>query len=335
MMRTLRFLPCSLLFLPAAAVPVQVGLLPAKIVPEQVATIPMEAGVISNLADAALHHERGEVIARLNEERTEQEREELELKLAREAVTHKDELRKLEAQRAKVVFYLGLSESERRYATDIKLEDAAPTKASLADIDERIGLLKRELESAPRIRRNEFERAHARNTVKMPFSGRLQYHFTLPAESGGSFEYTPAPGQPFASVCDDSAFYITINLSRAELTQLPPENFTVTVALPAGRELKGTYDHRRVEQANGGDMLVYFFRLPQEQHETAYKMLGSHAQTKLMYEAGEGAVSVSKLELARRPEAAQCENWEQLIERLYPDHSILLIGERDIILQQR
>lgn len=317
----------------AWATPVQVGLLPAKVVPEQVTTIPMEPGMVSDLADAAVHQERGAVIAMLNKERTEQEREEMELKLARETVTHKDELRKLEAQRSKVKFYLGLSDAERRYATDIKVEDAAPTKESLRDIEERIDLLKKELSSSPRIRRNEFERVHARNVVKMPFGGRLQYHFTLPVAGTESFEYTPTPGQPFASVCDDSAFYITINLARAELTQLPPENFTVSVSLPGGKSLTGTYDRRRVEQANGADMLVYFFRVPQEDHEAAYKMLGSHAQAKLFYEAGEGVLSVAKLELVAHPEAAECENWEQLITRLYPDYSVLLIGEREIILQ--
>ena len=329
-MRAFLLLP---LLLPAWAVPIQVGLLPAKIVPEQVTTIPMEAGVISDLADATAHQERGAVIAQLNKERTEQEREEMELKLAREAVTHKDELRKLEAQRAKVKFYLGLSEAERRFATDIKVEDAAPTKESLRDIEERIELIRQELESAPRIRRHDFERSHARNVVKMPFGGRLQYHFPLPAAGTDSFEYTPAPGQPFASVCDDSAFYITINLARAELTQLPPENFTVSVSLPGGKSLTGTYDRNRVEQGNGADMLVYFFRVPQEAHETAYKMLGSHAQAKLLSEAGEGVLSVAKLELVARPEAAECENWEQLIARLYPDYSVLLIGEREIVLQ--
>lgn len=321
------------LCLTAAAAPVQVGILPAKIVPEQVATLTAEPGEISDLADETQHQERGAVLAQVNLRRTEQEREEMELKIARERITTKDELRKLEAQRSKVKFYLSLSPSERRYAADaMKEEETPPSEESLKDIEERIELLKKEAETAPRLKRNEFERVHAKNTIKMPFSGRIQYHFTRPADGAEVFDYVPIPGQHFVSVCDDSAFYITIGLSRAELTQLPPENFTVSVSLPGGRVLTGRYDHRRVEQNGNSDMLVYFFRLPQEDHETAYGMLGTAAQAKLCYDAGEDVLSLRKLDLVSRPEAAECENWEELVTRLYPEYSLLLIGEREIIL---
>ncbi len=323
------------LVLPAAAVPVQVGLLPAKITPEQATTIMAEQGTLSDWVGDTAHVERGTVIARVNKERTEQEREEMELKIAREKVQQRDELRKLELQRRKVQFYLGLSEGERRYATDMQQDELPPTQESLRDIDERIALLKREMESAPRLKQNEFERAHAKNTIKMPFSGRLQYNCPLPeAAEGATFDYIPTPGLPFASVCDDSAFYISLNIARAELTQLDPAAFSVSVALPGGKVLTGRFSHRRVEQAGNSDMLVYFFRVPQEEHDTAFNMLGSNAQAKLLYEA-EGEVQVlPKLELISHPEAAGCENWEQLVERLYPESALILIGERDIILRR-
>ena len=67
------------------AEPVQVALLPAKIVPEQATTLNMDEGIISHLADATRHQPAGAIIAVLNEERTAQEREELELKLPRGA----------------------------------------------------------------------------------------------------------------------------------------------------------------------------------------------------------------------------------------------------------
>ncbi len=317
--------------------PVQVALMPAKIVPEQASTLTLENGIISRLADAADRLEAGTIIAVLNEERTAQEKEELELKLAREEIRLRDELRKLEVQRSKVQFYLNLSPRERRYANKMGADDMPPTEESLRDIDARVALLRREMENAPRLMKQEFERNHAKLTLKMPFAGRLQYHFTLPRDPGKPFEFLNLPGRPFASVCDDSAFYITINLNKAELTQLPESNFSVSVSLPEGKELTGRYSHRKVEQNNSGDgdMLVYFFKVPEADKETAYKMLGSHAKARLVYDAGENVQYVSKLELIAHPEAAECENWEQLVARLYPQHDLILIGERNIIIRPR
>ena len=317
------------------AEPVQVATLPAKIVPTQATTLNLEHGVVSRLADASKRIEAGTIIAVVHEERTAQEREELELKLARETMRLRDELRKLEAQRAKVQFYLNLSPRERRFAKNMGAEDLPPTPDSLRDIDERIDLLKREQVTSPRLMKQEFERNHAKLTLKMPFTGRLQYNFPLPEDPSKPFEYIGLPGRPFASVCDDSDFYITISLSKAELTQLPPENFKVSVALPEGKTLSGTYSHRRVEQGNAGqgDILVYFFRMEEKDKDTAYSMLGSRAKARLVYDAGENVQYVSKMELIAHPDASLCENWEQLVERLYPDHHIILVGERNIVLR--
>lgn len=322
------------------AEPTEVAVLPAKIVPEQVSVLTADAGLMSDLADAAQHQERGAVIAVLNKERTEQEREEMELQIARESLNTKDEIRKLEAQRSKVKFYLGLSEKERAFARDVAAggpEELPPTPESLRDIDERLSLHRRQLESAPRIKRNEFARSHDKLTLRMPFAGRLQYNASLPADGGKApFEYVPAPGQAFATVCDDSAFYITISLSRAELTQLPPERFSVYVTLPEGKRLNAAFDKRRVERSSGsGDMLIYFFRIAESDHETAFSMLGTHAQAHLVYDTDAGSIIVRKAELITRPEAARCADWEELISLLYPQHVIVLAGERDIILRPR
>ena len=321
------------------AEPVQVAVLPAKIVPEQAATLHLENGIVSHLADAEQRQSAGALIAVLNEERTAQEREEMELKLAREKMRLRDEMRKLESQRSKVQFFLKLSPQERKYAPAGQLgqDDLPPTPESLRDIDERMELLKREMESSPRLKQQEFDRTHAKLTLRMPFAGRLQYHARLPEDTSKPFEYHGLPGRPFASVCDDSAFYITINLSKAELTQLPEQNFSVSIALPEGRQLTGAYSHRKVEQGHGSsaDMLVYYFKVPEADRETAYNMLGSNARAKLVYEAGENVKYLNKLELISRPEAAECENWEQLVERLYPDDVLILIGDRSIIVRPR
>ena len=319
------------------AEPVQVAVLPAKIVPEQATTLHLENGIVSQLALHTDRLEAGATIAVLNEERTAQEREEMELKVAREEMRLRDELRKLQNQRSKVEFFLKLSPRERQYASRVNAEDPPPTPDSLNDIDSRIALLKREMNSSPRLMRQEFERNHAKLTLKMPFTGRLQYHFTLPRDPSAPFEFHNLPGRPFASVCDDSAFYITINLSKAELTQLPEQNFSVSIALPEGKSLTGQFARRSVEKNNssGGDMLVYHFRIPEADKETAYNMLGSNAKAQLIYDAGDNVQYVSKLELIAHPEAAECESWEQLVQRVYPAHHLILIGERNIILRPR
>lgn len=303
--------------------------MPAKIVPEQIATLPLERGVVSQLADAGVRHRRGDVLAVLNEEQMKQEREELELKLERDRLSLRDEIRKLELQRHKVSFYSELSDKERRYATS---DNRQLPDDTLADIDERLALLKREMESMQRHRLNELTRKQARNTLKMPFSGRVQYHFTLPENPDIPFEYQATGSMPFATVCDDSAFYITISLARAELTQLPEHNFSVEITLPEGKKMRGEYAHRRVEQNGSGDMLVYFFRIPADDHERAFNMLGSQAKARLYYEAAEGTLLLSKSELAQHPRAEQCQNWEELVEALYPEYHLLLIGEREIVI---
>lgn len=332
-MKALRYvISCGLLATAAAlAAPIQVGIMPAKIVPEQIASLPLDRGIVSSLADDRVPHKRGDVLAILNHELMQQEREEMELKLARERITKKDEIRKLEAQRHKIAFYRNLSEKERRYAAP---EAAQLDADTLADVDERIALLKREMDSLERHRNNELARKQAKNTLKMPFDGRVQYHFTLPEDPTQPFEYHSTGGMPFATVCDDSAFYVTINLTRAELTQLPEQDFSVEIHLPEGKKLHGEFSHRRVEQNGNGDMLVYFFRIPVEEHERAFNMLGSQARARLFYKAGEGTHLLNKAELAKHPRAARCRTWEELIADLYPEYHLILIGERDIVVRK-
>ncbi len=329
----IRSLITSLLVaLPLMAEPVLVSKFSAKIVPERVAVIALpERGTITDLADPTGRLEAGTIIAIANKERTATEREDMELQLERDRLTKRDEIQKLQLQRRQVEFYLSLSASERRYNSDFT-PDKIPTADTLQDIDARISLLERELRTLERRRRDEFENKHGPLTLRMPFSGRLQYSFPLPENLAEPFEYTDN-SRPFATACDDSAFYITISVGESDLALLDEHRFSATVNLPGGRRLNGTYSHRRVERSsNGGDMLVYYFRLPETAHETAFSMLGSNSTAQLTYETGTDVLRVKKAELAATPEAATCENWAELISLLYPQHSILLIGQREIVL---
>ncbi len=328
----------ALLLLPlqAGAQPVLVGSFSAKIVPEQATTLAMERGTVSDLADASRRLKRGDVIARVNKEKMEREREEMELQISKDQIAKRDEIRKLENQRSKLRFFLNsLTPEERKYAKDVGGDEMQPSQEALDDIEERLSLARQELKRAPERKREDFQRSHESQIVKMPYDGRLQYNITLPEDPTQPFEYTASGSQPFATVCDDSAFYITLNLTQSEITQLQPERFTADVALPGGKKLHGTFHHRRVEHNGSTDMLVYFFRLQSEDHETAYSLLGSNAKAALTYETGEDVRTESKAILLNRPEAAVSENWEDLVEKLFPDYDIVLIAERQIVLRAK
>ncbi len=318
---------------PLCAESVQVGRYAAKIVPEQLSVLNLpERGTVTDLAPEG-KVTAGTVIAILNKQRMEEAREDMEFQLAKERLACRDELRKLQQQRENLVFYLSLSEKERRYATDAVPADTRPTAASLRDIDERIALAQRELDTMERRRRHEFDREYEQHVLRMPFTGRLQYNVTLPEDPAEPLDATGLV-QTFATACDDSSFYITIAISRSDLSLLPQDKLSVRVALPEGQQLVGHYARRRVERGRSGDMLVFFFRVPDEDAETAFNLIGSHATATLCYEVDGSVERLSKASLAAHPLAGECENWEELVSRAFPGASIVLVADRDIIIRR-
>ncbi len=328
--------PAFLLLLPLAmAEQVPVGTYPAKVVPEQLSvfTLP-DKGELTDIVDTSKRLEKGTVFAVLNKELTEQEREDMELQLTKDRLTKRDELRKLAAQREKLLFYLKLSAEERKFSKETFEEGREPDEESLRDIDERIELARRELTTLERRRRREFDRKHDRLTLRMPFDGRLQYNVTLPEDTSEPFELVGTV-QTFATACDDSAFYVTVAIAQSDLTLLPEEKFSVRVSLPEGRSLQAGYAFRRVERAHsGGDMLVYFFRLPEEDADLAFSMLGSNVRARLFYEVDEHVRRVSKTSLASHPGASRCESWAELVELAYPGCVVVVVAENDVIIRQ-
>ncbi len=329
----------SLLFLPAAlplaAEPVLVGTFPAKVVPEQISVLNLpEKGIVTDIAQEG-HQAKGAVLAILDKERMEEEREDMEFALAKERISQRDELRKLRQQREKLVFYLGLTPEERKYATaDVPTEGEMPTNESLRDIDERIALVQRDLDTMEKRKRTEFERKHEKQTLRMPFDGRLQYNVNLPEDRTKPYEFTGMV-QNFATVCDDSSYYVTISVARSDLSLLPEDKFSVRVALPEGRELRAPFAFRRVERSgsSGGDMLAYFFRLPEADSETAYGMLGSNTKASLFYEVDGTVERVSKASLAAHPQAGQCESWAELVALAHPGAVVVVVADRDVVIR--
>lgn len=319
---------------------VTIGKYQAKILPEQASqlTFPTQ-GIVTNLARTDTKRlEKDTIIGILDKDKTEEAREDMELQLARERMTKRDEIRKLELQRKQLNFYLKLPPAERVYAQDIKssLDEEYLSPNALKDIDERIDLLRREMSTMERRKRNEFNAKYEKNTLRMPFTGRLQYNVPLPEDPEAPLDYTTnVTGQPFATVCDDSAFYITISISNTDLILLPEERFSVYIELPTGRRLTGTYAYRRVERGANSDMLAYFFKIDPSEHDTAFNMLGSNAIATLVYSAEEGVERIPKIQLLAHPSATECEDWKQLVSIAYPDYVIVIVTERDILIRKK
>lgn len=315
---------------------VTIGKMPAKVVPEQVAQLSFQSkGMVSDLVVDTSHRlAKGTVVGVMDKDKMSEAQEDMELQITRDRLTKRDEVRKLKLQRKKLSFYLNLSPAERKYAKDMLPEEEGDV--SLEEIDERIALLQKELSTMERRKRAEFDSKHEQNTLRMPFDGRLQYHFPMPEDPSIPFEYAQGGLRPFASVCDDSAFYITLNINDTDLSLLPEDRFSAYINMPSGKQLRGTFAFRRVEKTNGGgDMLVYFFKLPVEDHETAYNMLGSNANAVLLYSAEEDVKTISKISLLAHPAAPECEDWKQLVAKAYPGHVIVVITERDVLIRQQ
>lgn len=337
--------PCSALcalFAAVAAVSplhaalVRIGKMQAKIVPEQVATLSFAGkGMVSDLVlDTSRTLEKGTVVGIMDKEKSEEAREELELQIARERITKRDEIRKLQAQREKLKFYNSLSDSEKRYAQDVVSEESGLD--TVADIDEKISLLRRELSTMERRKRAEFDNKHDQYTLRMPFTGRVQYNFTLPEDPSKPFEYAQGGLRPFATVCDDTAFYISLGVNDADLSLLPEDRFSACISLPSGGQIRGAFSHRRVEKNNnGGDMLVYFFKVPVESHETAYSMMGSNPSAVLYYSVEDDVQVVPKSTLLMHPEASVCESWKELVSKAYPGYIVVIVTEREVLIRNQ
>lgn len=322
----------------AAADSVIVGKYPAKIVPEQISDIRLpENGIITDLAPAG-SLEKDSVIAIINKEQTKHDREELDLNIRRERITKKDDRRQLEIKKREVKFYLSLNKNERKFNKDYKTEEDIPTQDTLKDLEERIKLLDDELKTLERRKENEFKRKHDPLTIKMPFKGKLQYNIPLPQtedELTNGFKLPENNMRSFATVCDDSAYYIAVSINEGEHSLLNEQQFTVSIPLPEGKKLTGTFAHRKVEQSGNGDALIYYFRIPLDMHETAYRMLGSRYTATLNYDTEGEVLRVSKAQLAAHPQAHRCDDWEQLVKIAYPEHCIVIVGTRDIVLTKQ
>ena len=228
-------------------------------------------------------------------------------------------------------FYSSLSREERQYASK-QPEGGQKAEQSLKN---KIELVKKELtmvEDKPRL---EFRKKEEKYILRMPFDGKLQYQFSFPRDDSTSLYLDAASS--IATVCDDSAYYITISIVDPDLTRLPPESLYLAVPMSDGSSLKGTFAFKRVEKntSSGGDLLAYFFRLPPQDHDRAHAMLGSNCTARLYYSPPGEVIRLNKIRLASSPEGRKCSSWQELLEKMHPDLELVVSGETELIVRKK
>ena len=304
----------------------------AKVVPERIRSFSMPAdGIVSNWIPADGRVRRDTIIATVNEDEIEMERRELEVKILKDRIAKEEELSELEKQLEEMKFYSSLSREERQYASK-QPEGGQRAEKSLKD---KIELTKKELAMVGDKARLDFSKKEEKYILKMPFDGKLQYQFSFPRDNSVSLYLDAAAA--IATVCDDSAYYITISIADPELTRLPPESLYLAVPMSDGSMLRGNFAFKRVEKntSSGGDLLAYFFRLSPKDHDRAHAMLGSNCTARLYYSPSGEVIRLNKVLLASSPEGRKCSSWQELLEKTHPDMELIVNGETELIVRKK
>lgn len=304
----------------------------AKIVPERIRSFVMPAdGIVSNWIPEEGRIPKDTIIATVNEDEIELERRDLEVKILKDRIAKEEELSKLEKQLDEIRHYSGYSREEKEYVG--KRPDGS--ERVVKSVKDKIELTRKELALVEEKPRLDFRRKEEKYILRMPFEGKLQYQFSFPRDNSVSL-YLDV-GSAIATVCDDSAYYITIAITDPDLTRLPPETLSLAVPMSDGSSLQGTFAFKRVEKntSGSGDLLAYFFRLSPKDHERAHAMLGSNCTARLYYTPSEEVFYLNRIRLASSPEGKKCSSWQELLEKVHPDLELIVSGETELIVRKK
>jgi hypothetical protein len=312
-----------------------VGQYRAKIVPEQIRVFTMpSAGRLTGLIEAG-HVVKGIVFAKVNEEDLEIDRKALEVDILKEKVTKRDDILKLKRDRDKIKFAKSLTPEERRWNRE--QGESGSKDVILQTVNEKIDLAERQLDLVETQKRAEFQKKEESSILRMPFDGRLQYQFRKNDKIGEDGVYLET-GKDIAIACDDSAFYVSINVSNPEVARIPGDNLKLELQLGNGKVLPATFSHKKVEKNPGGanaDMLVFHFKVAEEDNALANSLLGSNCVAKLYFLEGEGIKSLSRMKLASLPEAKDASDWQSVVDAVEPGYEIILVGETRVFLKKK
>lgn len=303
----------------------------AKVVPNKIYAFAMpEAGTLDGFLRGRERARKGELIGRVNRERMDTEACALELRIGAEKLAKKKEILSLVRQKEELEFLQSLSAEECAF---VGKKDVQADSRAVELLTEQIKLAEREMEASEKQAREEFARKRELYDLTMPFTGRVQYHFSLP-DSATEALRLPS-GAPIATVADDSAYFIALTLALPELVRLPANALRVKLSLGGNETLDAAYSHKRIEKNGNSEALVYFFRVSENAKERAHELLGANCVARLFFDSEAPLMIRNKADLVRGNKETPYASWEDLIAAKFPQYEIVFIGETAIGLSRK
>ncbi len=304
----------------------------AKILPVRLVTIPSpEAGELRVHCFGKERVSADTLLAVLNEDTLATEEREAELSLQQQRLDRDKAVLKLRKLKSELEFLKNLPLDRRGFAEQ-RLQTQVDEQ-TLASIDEEIELCNERYHLAEIRTRQGIRKKRQACTLTMPFDGRLQYHISLPEKEG---ECVTVPAStPLVTIIDDSTFYVALPATDPTWSKLDHKRLRLRVDLGSGVKLEAEWHHTKVDKAERGETLFYYFQVPKEEKEKAFSLIGSNLVAELFYKGEDDWLYEKKSDLAMEAGSRFIETWEGLVDTLRPGYTIVFIGETHICLRKK
>lgn len=306
----------------------------AAVVPQQMLTVPLsEPGVVEFCHKGEGRVEKGTLLVRVNAAELALEEAELKNQQRQNKATAEESLLKLRRQKEELEFIMAQPAGRRQFM-EARFKTQADERA-LALLNEQIAVQEERVRISNEKLQQAFDKKKETREVRMPFSGRVQFHINPPA--GEERTMPVAQTGPLLTAVDDGQLYVAVTPQEAEVVKLPPERLLLKLDLGGGKFLEAAWHHKKVEQRNRQETLVYYFALAEPDRAQAWEMVGANTVAELHYLAAEGEdlLYLHKHELTREAGERSFESWEELVAALRPGYEIVFTGETHICLRKK
>lgn len=304
----------------------------AKIVPNRIEIgIADEAGEVELFPPKENRVRRGALLAKVNADALALEEEEIRQQVRQNNLDSETTLLQLKRQKEELEFIAGLP-SEKRIFIGKKIDTPIDQRA-IKLLNEKIRLLQDRTKLANEKILTIFHKKKALKTICMPFDGRVQYQVSLP-EHKEEKVFVQA-STPIVTAVDDSAFFIVVGITDPGLAKLDPTLLSVHLELGGGENLHAIWDHKKIEKSGQEEVLVYFFKVGNNDSDKAWGLLGSNTVVRLCYRGDDTCLYEAKFTLAREAKNVPFETWEKLVEILRPGYCIVFVGETHLCLRKK
>ena len=306
----------------------------AAVVPQQMLTVPLsESGVVEFCHKGEGCVEKGTLLVRVNAAELALEEAELKNQQRQNKATAEESLLKLRRQKEELEFIMAQPAGRRQFM-EARFKTQADERA-LALLNEQIAVQEERVRISNEKLQQAFDKKKETREVRMPFSGRVQFHINPPA--GEERTMPVAQTGPLLTAVDDGQLYVAVTPQEAEVVKLPPERLLLKLDLGGGKFLEAAWHHKKVEQRNRQETLVYYFALAEPDRAQAWEMVGANTVAELHYLAAEGEdlLYLHKHELTREAGERSFESWEELVAALRPGYEIVFTGETHICLRKK